>query len=119
MSYTISEPNNETYSNSTLVITQGFQQSKLDWDGISDLSGMNEAEVFPNPTHDLLEIKDVDLNNKYLIYELFDNSGRPLQHGKFESSKINISLKLLSPSVYFIKITNSYNAIKYFKIIKQ
>ena len=78
-----------------------------------------EILVYPIPTLDDISIrlkhhkKPIDYD-----YQIFDRSGRMLITGKFNTIHNKISLALLSPGVYFLRIVNESNVLKVNTIVK-
>lgn len=77
-----------------------------------------DLQVYPNPTtgHLHLKVEGESLNN--LTYQLFDLSGRLIEHQKIASTTETIQMENLPSAVYFLKVTNDNQSIKTFKIIK-
>lgn len=116
--YTIGEPAVETYTNSSAIITQGFNQTKLTVTEVSSLSNLTlEVSVYPNPAQEFLIIKTnafIDLN-----YQLFDASGRLIIMNDINELETSINFNTISTGVYFIKLFKYNKEIKIFKIEKQ
>ena len=64
----------------------------------------------------MLKVDNYD--NKNLLYQLFDISGKLLESKKITSNETQIKMEMLIPSNYFIKVTDKKKEIKTFKIIK-
>ncbi|MBI5540743.1 MAG: T9SS type A sorting domain-containing protein [Bacteroidia bacterium] len=118
VSYTIGEPVIETYTNSSNVLTQGFNQTKLTVTEVSTLNNLNiEVSAYPNPTQEFVIIKTssfVDLN-----YEVFDSKGRIIIMNDINESETSIKFNTVSTGIYFIKLFKYDKEIKTFKIEKQ
>ena len=72
--------------------------------------------VYPNPTHDFINIKGVKLN-KVIIYNLL---GRPqLQENMLGVENVKIDLNSLEPGTYFVSIFSGKAKIDTFKLIKK
>ena len=92
--------------------------------GIKDLFGIDlKYSIYPNPTSDLLVLKVDNINTKNLVYKLFDMKGNLIDNGNINGKETFISMKKLSPSVYFLQVLQAQGTvrpdeIKIFKIIK-
>ncbi|OGU59452.1 MAG: hypothetical protein A2X64_00905 [Ignavibacteria bacterium GWF2_33_9] len=76
-------------------------------DGIKsvfDEQVLNNGYVYPNPTQDIIFIRNSDKFEKYLIYDLI---GRVVQSGVYNHKSIEVN-KLPSGN-YFVKLTNNFN----------
>lgn len=109
ISWTLGEPMGETYSQTNNIITQGFQQL---WDfGTHAVTGDPvNAEVYPNPTADLVNFQFSDDANGQYIIEVYNTLGQQLKASTFNatpSSKATISLFDYSDGIYFITVRKS------------
>jgi hypothetical protein len=78
---------------------------------IQEENNQQLCKVYPNPTSDLFEIKEIE--NLQIGY-IFDGYGRIVKEFKNK----NISIKELESGIYFIKILDNQNRILTNKIIK-
>ena len=119
VTYTIGETN---YINTTSIggtITEGLQQPyEIFIVGIEESSLQAEIGLYPNPTNEyiVLAVNDPDVAN--FKYQLYDMTGNLLVDKKLEGSETSISLANYARATYFIKVLNSKNESKEFKIIK-
>ena len=67
--------------------------------------------VFPNPVKSILYI---NADDKDYYYRIYDASGQPVKHGKFENKQTDVSS--LTQGAYLVRINNSETVVK---IIKQ
>lgn len=67
-----------------------------------------DFSIYPNPTHDWLNLNGEDLINQN--YQIFDMSGKILNYGKVENNKINVDN--LATGMYLLKIYNRNNSRK-------
>ena len=123
-SYSIGQVIYTTNSGQNGTITQGVQQPYEVFvvSGIEEAKGISiECIVYPNPANSLVNLK-IEASSKISIqstsYALYDLSGKLLQNKKTESQETVISMSNLSPSIYFLKISDNTKEIKVFKIIK-
>jgi hypothetical protein len=107
ISWTMGEPMGETYTSANNILTQGFQQP---WDfGTSvtpGLSGVN-ADVYPNPTNDLVNIQFGDNSDGLYVIEVYNTLGQMLsatQYTASPSARTTVSLFNYSDGIYFITV---------------
>jgi len=87
--------------------------------GIEEAKGINLSVLaYPNPTTDYLtlEVKDFELST--LHFQLYNMSGKLLESKKITGNQTSIVMSNLVPATYFVKVTESNNEVKTFKIIK-
>lgn len=99
-------------------VQQAFEISIVT--GIDDAAGIElEYLVYPNPTRDNLTLKvQNNYKNDKLIYQLYNMNGVLLESKKLMGDKTAISMAGYVRATYFLKIVDSNNEIKVFKIIK-
>ncbi len=118
VSYTIGEPVIETYINTSYILTQGFNQTRLTITEINIQQGSDyKISVFPSPVIYSFTIKTNDING--LSYQLFDAVGKLVKTGKLINSETSVTVENLSSAIYFLHIVNKAQEIKTFKIEKQ
>lgn len=118
ISWTIGESVIETFSGTSVVLTQGFHQSNLSASVIyENKSNDLLIELYPNPLTDHLFIKC----EKYegLEYEMYDFTGKLLTKDKFKSRITTVNFSDNAASAYFIKILSVNSLLKTFQIIKK
>jgi len=81
--------------------------------GTDDMIGKSEIAVFPNPVSDILNISGI---NSDLGFEIYNAAGQMVNEGKTKNKAVNVSR--LIKGVYFIKIKEKENSVK-FKFIKK
>lgn len=121
VSYTIGQVAYTTNSESEGTVSQGVQQPFEIFAIPSDVDkyGINlELSVFPNPTNDFLKLSIKHYMAKKLTYQLYDSNGKLIESKKLESSETNIQMDMLSPSIYYLKVSDNDTEVKTFKIIK-
>jgi hypothetical protein len=121
VSYSVGQVFYTTSTGTTGSVAQGVQQPYE----ISVVTEIEQAKdinlmilAYPNPTNDYLMLKVDNYDNKNLLYQLFDISGKLLESKKITSNETQIKMEMLIPSNYFIKVTDKKKEIKTFKIIK-
>jgi hypothetical protein len=102
-------------------VAQGVQQPYE----ISVVTGLGEANgislicsAFPNPTTDFLTLKIEGKTQLQYIATLYDLNGKLLVNKKVEGTEASIDMSNLVIATYFLKVTQSNNVVKTFKIIK-
>jgi len=121
VSYSIGQIDYTTNVGANGTISQGVQQpyeiSVITAINASDKIELN-ANIYPNPTIDiiLLTINKNKLEN--CSYQLFDNCGKILESKKISICTIEITMQQYASAIYYLKIINNKEEIKTFKIIK-
>ena len=122
VSYSVGQITYNTFSGTNGSVAQGVQQPFE----ISVVTGTDDAKAidlvlsaYPNPATDFVILKVGNLDNKNLSYELYDINGALLENKKIEGAETNIMFGNLSPSIYFLKVTDKSTVVKTFKIIKK
>jgi hypothetical protein len=118
VTYTIGETNYINTTGSGGTITQGLQQPFEITVGIEEITLPVEVSLFPNPTNEyvVLSVAAGDVND--LSYQLYDMQGKLLEDNKLNDTHTNIAMTNYASATYFIKVLNSKNESKEFKIIK-
>lgn len=107
ISWTLGEPMGETYSSSNNVLTQGFQQP---WDFgtyVPDGQTPVNADVFPNPTSDVVNLQFGDNSNGIYVIEVYNTLGQQLSSSQFAatpSARATVSLTDFADGIYFITV---------------
>jgi len=119
VSWTIGENFTETFSNSEIILTQGFNQSKII---VTDISEILFPEftitAYPNPANEFINIKIESKNTEYFTAEIYNLSGTRLISELMNSDNTCIDIQSLPESNYILRISDSHQRIKSFKIIK-
>ncbi len=77
LSYTVGEPVIETKSTSSLVLTQGFQQSRTDTVvGIAEQGVDMRIKAYPNPTPDVVVLELNTEEQRNLRLDVYDVQGK-------------------------------------------
>ena len=114
VSSTIGEPIIETFPGNGIILTQGFQQSKLMIVSIQDIDSNFSTEIYPNPTTTSITLETNGVFN--LEYQLISLTGEIIQHHKINSNKANIDLSFLPANTYLLKIFSAEGKLS--KVIK-
>lgn len=120
VSYTVGQVVYTTNTGSNGSVSQGVQQPYE----ISVVSGIGvntinlSCTAYPNPTTDKLTLSVENIEKLNLSYQLLDINGKILESNKVEGSETCISMGNLTPSIYFLKVSDGIKEVKTFKIIK-
>ncbi|HOX76054.1 MAG TPA: T9SS type A sorting domain-containing protein [Bacteroidales bacterium] len=120
--YTVGQVAYQTYTGSSGSVAQGVQQP---WE-ISTVTAIENTEgislaisVYPNPTSGSLKLTIKDFDYKDLRYRIYDMTGLLLQDKEIVSEETEIIMNDFTSAMYFLKIANSKQEVKVFKIIKK
>ena len=117
MSWTLGETVIETFSNASIVLTQGFHQSQVTVFGIEPVGPDLDISVYPNPTSSVLNI-DFGSFDKSAIIHIADMNGKLIQKKTLSSNDI-LNIDHLASGMYLLDIKNEQNqTLKTFKIQK-
>jgi hypothetical protein len=121
VSYSVGQVVYSTNIGTNGSVAEGVQQPYE----ISVVTGLEEAKdinllisAFPNPATDYLTLEVKNFNLANLNFQMYDMHGKLIQSKKIEGAQTNIVMSNLPPAIYFIKVMQSENEIKTFKIIK-
>lgn len=120
-SYSVGQIVYSTSSTTSGSLAQGVQQPFE----ISVATAIDEARdislefvIYPNPAADFVTLRIENYEIVNLRYQFYNINGNLLKSNKIEGQVTNISMETLTPSTYFLKITDRNKVIKTFKIIK-
>jgi hypothetical protein len=120
-SYTVGQLFYSLHTGTNGSVAEGVQQPFE----ISVVVGIDNAraialncKAYPNPAIDLLTLEVDKLDDKDLYYQLCDAAGKILVSKKIIEIRTLIPMEELSPSTYFLKITDNKTSVKVFKIVK-
>ena len=109
LSWTLGEIATETYSNGSVILTQGFQQSTYSITFIEEKQNNDfNISVYPNPTSDYINI-EFDIKNKSdVLIQLCDINGRILLNETINSTENNkqYDFNIFSTGMYFLRISS-------------
>jgi hypothetical protein len=102
-------------------VAQGVQQP-YEISTVTGIEGSNEillnAVVYPNPTTDYIALQITGFEQGSFSYRLCDALGKVIEAKNVSTSETRINLKELASATYFLKVSNSKQEVKSFKIIK-
>ena len=99
----------ETLTDNTTTLTQGFQQPYYSITSIKEIElDKINLSVFPNPTHDFINIQVNIPEGTQMIVEISDATGRILKNSKIinNSGIIEFDLQSLSSGIYILKVSS-------------
>ena len=101
--------------NKMATITFTYNTSTL---GVDDLNPLENVEVFPNPTHGLITINNIQ-NKAIASIRIYNILGALVKDIRTKPgvSKLNINLSTLSKGMYVLSINTSNGAIKTKKLV--
>ena len=120
LSWTIGEIATQTLQSSSLILTQGFHQTRLTVTGVNNIPDKNlDIQAYPNPAYDRINLKlGYELNGQNWQYIIYDKSGKKLMEKKITSDLSSISINTLPKATYFLKVFGGDKNSKVFKIVK-
>jgi hypothetical protein len=117
ISFTIGECITNTFSSSSMILTQGFHQPKLVIiDNLTDELFDIDIIAFPNPAKEFVILRIEEFQG--FSYALYDLTGGVIEKNEIFSSETEIDFNILVPSTYVLKVINNREEIRTFKIIK-
>ena len=120
VSFTVGQPFYETATSDAGSLAAGVQQAYTISvvDGIENTQISLEAEVYPNPVTDRLNLRVVDASDSALHYTLPDTNGRTLEIDDIQDALSAIDMSQFVQGVYFLRVDNGERVVKTFKIVK-
>lgn len=120
IAWTLGEPVVETYSNSEIILTQGFNQPFFSIETFVEENSANNIKInlFPNPASDfvIIDAPEEVIDGNFSLYTI---DGKIVTTKNITSDKTKIDLKGFLKSSYILKIYDKKgNAMKSFKIQK-
>jgi hypothetical protein len=120
VTYSVGEIVTETFSGTTIKLTQGFHQPSYTISTKNEILPVGSSIMaFPNPTKDLIKLTVTDPQNKNFSYKVIDAKGQVIMENKVKQAISELPFSSLSPSVYFLKIYENKKEVKTFKIVKE
>ena len=120
-SYSVGQLVYTTNTGANGSVAQGVQQPYE----ISTITGLEEASeinlelsAYPNPVTNFLNLRIGNYDNENLSYQLYDMSGKLIRTSVLTNSNNIIQMENLVMATYFLKVMDSKNEIKTFKIVK-
>lgn len=120
LSWTIGEPVIETFTGTSVILTQGFHQSRLTVTTVDPVvyPGVTLL-VYPNPVSSFLKLEIKGEGLKDLSFCLYDINGRLLQNKQVENQPEMIGMENYAPGAYFLKVFRENSLpLQSFKIVK-
>lgn len=119
LSFSIGESVTETFSGSTVTLSQGFQQGYYEVIPLSINETIQvDMNVFPLPASDYITIELGEIGEKYFA-EIYDINGRTVLSEELTSESTNLNLMNFSTGTYILVVTdNKKNTLKSMQIIK-
>lgn len=121
VSYSVGQVAYQTHTAANSSVAEGVQQpyeiSVVT--GIEEVKGINlSVTAFPNPTTNYLILSINEFDRSNLSYQLYDMKGKLLLNEKITGNQTSIVMSNLVPAAYLVKVSQSNNTMKTFKIIK-
>jgi len=107
ISWTLGEPMGETYTSVNNILTQGFQQP---WDfgmNIPNAQTPVNADAYPNPTTDVVNLQFGDNSNGVYVIEVCNTLGQLVSTTQFSASpaaRTSVSLADFADGIFFITV---------------
>ena len=119
LSWTLGETVIKTAESGSLVLTQGFHQSKLVITALDDITIADfEVKVYPNPTSDFVVVH-FDENNLNAHIQLFDLAGKKLKES-VANTDTQMNMTEYPGGTYLLKLfDDNFHPVQTFKIIKR
>jgi hypothetical protein len=123
MSWSLGELETETFSTSSVILTQGFQQPVFNITSIKNNSLVTDLniEVYPNPVSNYLTIKNYNpsVNLTYRLYDIYGKLLISQESNSNDGMYTRINLTDLAQGNYLIQIFgNDKRQSKIYKLIK-
>lgn len=111
LNWTVGEIVTESFSEGSLLLTQGFHQGNLEVNALPEHKLGYEIKVYPNPVTDILIVKT---QKQDLNYRLVDANGRVISNDNINSDLYELDFTNQPPGVYFLWVDEHHTH----KIIK-
>lgn len=121
ISYTIGETVIQTIEKNEVMLTQGFHQSNLSIIAVKEFNFLAiDVKVYPNPTSDYITIEQITNSGVVdLSAHLFDMHGRLIKSVSANQINTQINMKAFKSATYLLKVIDSNNDFKTFRIVKR
>ena len=112
LSYTVGEPVIETKSTSSIVLTQGFQQTNVEPVGIEVPAKNLSISAYPNPTASRVVLELETAKEKEVSVQVFDVQGKALKAPVTKEAlrgeqRFTIDLSEYAAGTYMLGLTNT------------
>ena len=118
VSFTIGEVVIQTYTETSVTLSQGFQQPSYGLTTSIQENGKLDYQVsaFPNPSDHfvVLSVK----NPKKHSYVLYDMNGNAIEQKEITKNETRIDFSKLPSSTYLLKVIDDKKVVETFKLIK-
>jgi hypothetical protein len=121
ISWTIGEPVISTLRSGSLILTQGFHQTRLSLTAIEEIPvpGL-KLSVFPNPTAEFINLKIEEGDFALFQYTLLDINGKSLKTNKLKEASTRVDMGKLAAGIYLLRISRKNGeTIKTCRVVKQ
>lgn len=119
LNWTLGEIIVESTSKDELVLTQGFQQPKIEVISLQEEDvPVNACMVYPNPTNDYVILELTKSIQVPVKFSLFNSEGIAVIKGELTESRNFVSLRSIPTGTYILKLNIYDNNSIMFKIIK-
>ncbi|MCH8516294.1 MAG: T9SS type A sorting domain-containing protein, partial [Cyclobacteriaceae bacterium] len=85
---------------------------------LSIVEGINDLQLYPNPTSSQLRLRSHSNLHQYNRYEIFDLRGMKRQSGSFNAYYAELGVGGLAEGVYFLRLVGEGATSKPYKFIK-
>ncbi len=105
LDWTLGEPVIETFTGTSVILTQGMHQTNLVVTGLHDLISPGlEVKVYPNPVGDFLRIEVLQNGNDDFHFELSDITGCRILLKEMRSESEEIDMSSYVPGTYLLHV---------------
>ena len=121
VSYSVGQVDYISATGSNGNINQGLQQPfEFFTMGVEEDKDIQlEFSVYPNPTTSYILLKTDKEDLSGLSYQLFDMNGKQLSNHNISNTITEIELGQYATGSYLLKVSNTHQSLKTFKIIKK
>lgn len=121
LSWTLGEPVTGTLKEPGHILTQGFHQTNLDVTALDELHLPGfELSVYPNPSHDVVNLKTIGYQHVKFQYKLYGMDGKILFEKTMENNPEEINMLPYAEGSYLLKVTTiKGDPVQTFAIVKK
>ena len=119
LDWSIGESITSTYNVDNYLITQGFHQNTYSTLLVKDLAKDIDLYVFPNPTSDILTIRNNTSTFFLGTISITDLQGNVIQQKTITTKEEHLDLSNYADGGYLLLVKQQNELIKIFKIIKK
>ena len=114
--FTIGETVIFSGTDGTNSISQGFHQSTWTLVNVEDHIANYDANIFPNPTEDVLNIQCSEFED--VIYTLMDAQGKVVLQNKLITDRTSLEVGQFTSGTYLLQLSKGSQNLRTFKLIK-